>query len=132
MTWVESVSPSFRARHDSTHADDADRVLHSLEVTREQLAECFPATLGGVTVVLHRSALSLSLARPLVPLAWIGTAPAARRYVAGWSGDELHVLAPEVLVARASKVPGSREMLELTAAALVRWSWRTTRTCRAD
>jgi len=118
VTWVESVSPSFRARHDSTHADDADRVLHSLEVTREQLAECFPATLGGVTVVLHRSALSLSLARPLVPLAWIGTAPAARRYVAGWSGDELHVLAPEVLVARASKVPGSREMLELTAAAL--------------
>lgn len=118
MAWVESVSPSFRARHDSAQADDADRVLHSLEVTREQLAECFPRTLTGLTVVLHESALSLSLARPLLPLAWFGTAPAARRYVAGWSGEELHVLAPDALAARASSVPGSREMLELSAAAL--------------
>jgi hypothetical protein len=39
--------------------------------------------------------------------------------VAGWVGrEELHVLAPAALDARASKVPGSREMLALTAAAL--------------
>jgi hypothetical protein len=47
------------------------------------------------------------------------TAPAARRYVAGWAGTtELHVLAPGVLRARASAVTGSREMLALSAAAL--------------
>jgi hypothetical protein len=89
-----------------------------LELAREELAQWFPHTLSGIIVVLHHSAVSLSLARPLLPLAWIGTAPAARRYVAGWSGDELHVLAPDVLAERASNVSGSREMLELTAAAL--------------
>jgi hypothetical protein len=119
MPWVESVSPSFRARHESAQADDAQRLLHSLELTRERLTEYFPRAPGDFTVVLHRSALSLSMARPLLPLAWIGTAPAARRYVAGRAGgEELHVLTPEALEARASNVPGSREMLALTAAAL--------------
>jgi hypothetical protein len=37
MTWVESVSPSFRARHEAADADDADRILYSLEHTRERL-----------------------------------------------------------------------------------------------
>jgi hypothetical protein len=59
------------------------------------------------------------MARPLLPLARLATAPAARRYVAGWAGaEELHVLTPAALRARASNVSGSREMLELTAAAL--------------
>ncbi len=119
MPWVESVSASFRARHESAQADDAHRVLDSLELTRERLAELFPRTATELTVVLHRGSLSLSMTNPLLPLAWLSTAPAARRYVAGWAGaEELHVLAPAALEARASNVPGSREMLELTAAAL--------------
>ena len=119
MAWVESVSASFRARHESADADDADRVLDSLERTREELAELFPRTLSELTVVLHRGTASLSLASPLVPLAWLATAPAARRYVGGFAGaTELHVLAPRALEARASAVPGSREMLALTAPAL--------------
>lgn len=119
MAWVESTSPSFRARHDSTRAEDAQRVLRALELTREELSRYFPRQLDGVTVVLHRSALSLSMARPLVPLAWMATAPASRRYLAGWADDsELHVLTPAALQARASKVPGSREMLALSAPAL--------------
>lgn len=119
MAWVESVSASFRARHESEHADDADRVLHSLERTREQLAELFPRPVGELTVVLHGGMSSLSMAHPLLPLAWLAAAPAARRYVAGWAGgSELHVLAPAALEARASNVPGSREMLALTAASL--------------
>jgi hypothetical protein len=94
-------------------------VLHSLELAREQLARHFPVTLDEMTVVLHRSAASLWLARPTVPLAWFATAPAARRYLAGWAGrHELHVLDPAALEGRASSVPGSREMLELTAPAL--------------
>ena len=119
MAWVESASPSFRARHESTHADDVDRVLHSLERTREHLARLFPGTVDGMTVVFHSGVTSLSVACPMVPLAWVAAAPAARRYVAGWSGpDVLHVLRPDLLDARASTVPGSREMLATAASAL--------------
>ncbi|MBV9473871.1 MAG: hypothetical protein JO206_12955 [Solirubrobacterales bacterium] len=119
MTWVETSSPSFRARHEAAHAHDADRVLHSLERTRTRLAQLFPSTIAELTVVLHGGSISLSMTNPLLPLVWLATAPAARRYVGGWAGrDELHVLAPAALEARASAVPGSREMLALTAAAL--------------
>src|ERR1700730_2056418 len=119
MAWVESVSPSFRARHESALADDADRLLHALELTREQLAGVFPRTPGNLTVVMHDSAGSLALTNPLLPLTWMVTSPAARRYVAGWvGGGELHVLAPAALEARASNVSGSRQMLERAPAAL--------------
>jgi hypothetical protein len=119
VAWVESASQSFRARHDAAARDDAERILQSLELTRERLSEHFPATVAGLTVVLHRSRVSLSLARPVVPVAWAATAPAARRYLAGWAGtQELHMLAPGALDRRASAVPGSREMLELTPSAL--------------
>ncbi|MGI8863285.1 MAG: hypothetical protein ACR2JH_02625 [Solirubrobacteraceae bacterium] len=119
MAWVESVSPSFRARHDSAHADDADRVLDALERTRERLDKLFPRTVSDLTVVLHRDFRSLVMANPLLPLAWLRTAPAARRYVTGWAGgEELHVLTPAALDARASNVPGSREMLRLSASAV--------------
>ncbi len=119
MAWVESVSPSFRARHDDADADDADRTLGSLERTRARLDELFPHTVADLTVVLHRDNVSLTLSNPLLPLQRLATAPAARRYVAGWaSREELHVLAPSALRERASNVPGSAEMLALTAAAL--------------
>ena len=119
MAWVESVSPSFRARHESQDTDDADRVLHSLELTRDRLERVFPKTSGGLTVVLHSSTLAVSLTNPMLPLAWFATDPAARRYVAGWAGaGELHVLSPAALKARASNVPGSREMLAKAPAAL--------------
>jgi len=119
VAWVESASSSFRARHASTHADDADRVLHSLERTREYLGQYFPRTVDGIAVVFHPSVISLSLARPLMPVAWIAAAPAARRYVAGWCGPhELHVLLPDALEARASTVAGSRQMLARAVPAL--------------
>ena len=119
MAWVESASRSFRARHESACGDDAERVLYSLERTREQLADYFTVSVIGLTVVLHGSPASLALARPVVPLAWLATAPAARRYVAGWAGrDELHMLEPTALEQRASAVPGSREMLAQTPCAL--------------
>lgn len=119
MPWIESASRSFRARHDSACRDEAERVLHSLELVREQLSDYFPQTLVGVTVVLHDNSLSLALARPVLPIVWLATAPAARRYLGGWaSGQEIHMLTPRVLRERASGVPGSLEMLSLTAEAL--------------
>jgi hypothetical protein len=83
------------------------------------MGEFFPVTVEQLVVVLHGNTLSLSMANPALPAIWFATAPAARRYVGGWaSRTELHVLSATALRARASNVPGSREMLELTAAAL--------------
>ncbi len=119
MAWVESVSPSFRARHESDQTDDAARVLESLERTREHLDELFPRTVADVTVVLHPRGTLLALAHPLLPAARLLVAPAARRYLVGWAGSrELHALAPSALAERASGVPGSQEMLALTTDAL--------------
>lgn len=119
MPWVESRSPSFRARHDLQDEQDAAAVLDLLEQTRERLGSAFPKLPGEVAVVLHGSNLQLLLAQPYLPLARLQTAPAARRYLAGWfARREVHVLAPRLLAARASAVPGSREMLMLTPATL--------------
>ncbi|MFL5864390.1 MAG: hypothetical protein ACJ780_27070, partial [Solirubrobacteraceae bacterium] len=116
---MESASESFTARHDATAADDARHVLRSLERTREHLDGYFPRTPHGITIVLHGGQLGLALTNPLMPLIWLSTAPAARRYVVGWAGrTELHMLEPSVLAARASNVPGSQEMLEHGASCL--------------
>lgn len=119
MAWVESGSGAFRARHDAADARDARRVLESLELTQERLSGLFPRSPEDVTVILHGDVAALSLTNPVLPMEWLLTAPAARRYVGGWAGRrEIHVLAPNALRARASSVPGSREMLALTAASL--------------
>jgi hypothetical protein len=87
-------------------------VLDALEATRARLDVLFPRTVADVTVVFHRSPRLLDVAHPLIPLERALTAPAARRYVVGsTSADTIHVLAPRTLLARASQVPGSREML---------------------
>ena len=98
MPWVESASGSFRARHDEADARDARRVLQSLELTRARArASCSRARVDELTVVLHRSVASLTLTNPPLPLAWLLTAPAARRYVAGWAGRQR---APRALARR--------------------------------
>src|SRR4051794_32676114 len=112
MAWVQTGSDRFRVRHDSADAGDAREVLHSLELTRGRLEDLLPRHLEEMTVVLHGSVGSLMMTNPTLPATWLATAPAARRYVAGWVGaNELHVLSPTVLRGRASNVPGSREML---------------------
>ena len=119
MTWVESVSASFTARHDQTATDDARQVLQSLERTRRYLEGYFPRTPGDVTLVLHGGPAGLIASNPLMPLVWLATAPAARRYVVGWAGrNVIHMLEPELLRGRASNVSGSAEMLEYGAACL--------------
>lgn len=119
MAWVETASASFTARHDSADADDAQRVLMSLERARDQLGPLFRRRPEPITVVLHGSTVGLALTNPLLPVTWLLTAPAARRYVAGWAGKEaLHVLTLAALRRRASGVAGSRQMLERTAACL--------------
>lgn len=119
MAWVETRSPPFVARHDSADEEGARGVLATLAGARTRVDPLLGVSLEEVTVVVHRSDAQLVLAQPVLPLVRHLTAPAARRYLAGWAGaDELHVLAPDVLARRASSVAGSREMLSLVPAAL--------------
>ena len=116
MAWAESVSPSFRARHETRDTDDVDGLLEGLERLRDRLARVFDDTPADVEVIVHGSPLALDLARPLLPLLRRGDAPAARRYRTGTaSAGRIDVLAPRQLAARASRVPGSEELLALTA-----------------
>jgi len=112
VTWVESHSLSFTARHDDSQASQAEAVLEELESFRRELEGLFKRTPYEIAVVIHPRSLMLTLAQPWLPLARMVAAPASRRYFAGWfSSSEIHVLAPEALEARASGVGGSREAL---------------------
>jgi hypothetical protein len=115
VAWVESHSLSFSARHDSSQAGEANRVLDALEHQRDELGLLFEHAPGEVAVILHPRSAALTLAQPWLPLARMVAAPASRRYFAGWFSErEIHVLAPPALERRASSVPGSREALLLT------------------
>jgi hypothetical protein len=115
VSWVESHSVSFAARHDSAQTQQAEAVLDALEAFRERLRGLFARTPYDVAVVIHPRPLMLALAHPWLPLARLVATPASRRYFAGWfSSREIHVLAPAALERRASRVAGSREALLLT------------------
>ena len=115
MPWVETDSASFTARHEADDADAALELLDELERYRSDLDDLFDVVPGDLAVVIHSSAMALSLAHPWLPLARRVAAPASRRYMAGWfSSGEIHVLAPAALEERASAVPGSREALMLS------------------
>lgn len=112
MTWVETSSPSFTARHEAEDSEAAAATLEALEEYRSHLTELFESVPDEVAVVMHSHPAALSLAHPWLPLARICAAPAARRYMAGWFAQgEIHVLSPWALEARASRVAGSREAL---------------------
>src|SRR4051794_10578836 len=103
MAWVESSSATFSARHESSDAEDAARVLASLEEARGRLDDVFPRSPEELTVVLHGSLGALYMAQPFLPVARRMAAPAGRRYQVGWFGArELHVLSPSALERRAS------------------------------
>jgi hypothetical protein len=119
VPWVETASPHFAARHELADDDDVAGVLELLEGTRERLGAAFPVLPEDVEVIVHGSDAALTVAQPYLPLLRRMVAPASRRYLVGWFGaGSIHVLAPRVLAARASNVPGSREMNLLAPAAL--------------
>jgi hypothetical protein len=120
MAWLETASETFVARHDERDAEDALRVLAQLEHARPRLQRRLGAEVGELAVVLHPTSAQLDAAQPWLPIQRARTAPAARRYVVGRVTDEeLHVLAPRVLAARASNVEGSLELLMLAPSALL-------------
>jgi hypothetical protein len=93
MTWIETDSLSFTARHDDADLACAHRVLDSLEDLRLRLEDRFDQVPGSVTVILHDNPAWLSAAHPLLPAVCWSAAPAARRYLAGWPMlGEIHTL----------------------------------------
>jgi hypothetical protein len=114
MSWVETSSPSFTARHEAEQEGDAEAVLDALETHRARLREMYPRLPEDVTVILHDSWLQLALALPRLPMARRLASPAARRYmVGGFTQREVHVLAPARLRELAG-APDSLEALMLT------------------
>ena len=121
MTWLETPSRTFVARHDERDEPDAAQVLAQLEAARERFAALLPgADPGELAVVLHGTEAQLDAAQPWLVMQRAQTAAAARRYLVGWCTErELHVLSPRVLAHRASNAPGSLELLMLTPVALL-------------
>lgn len=119
MTWVESESRHFAARHEEDDSEDVAGVMEQLEATREQLTPAFGRMPGTVNVVVHASDAALCFAQPMVPIMRLLTAPAARRYIVGWAErDEINVLAPRVLQARTTSQSDSKQLGLLAPAAL--------------
>src|SRR3954451_24738205 len=115
MSWIETESLSFTARHDSEDAAFAERTLDRMEELRLRLEDRFEVVPGNITVVLHTNPLCLSLAPPFLPAARWSAAPAGRRYLAGWPmSTELHVLNDPHMERRAGG-EDSREALRGTA-----------------
>ena len=115
MSWIETDSLSFTARHDSGDAAYAERTLDRLEDLRLRLEDRFEVVPADVTVVIHTSPAWLSMAHPFLPAARWSSAPAGRRYLAGLAmATELHVLNDTHMERRAAG-EDSREALRGTA-----------------
>jgi len=103
MSWIETESLSFTARHDSDDSAFAERTLDRLENLRLRLEDRFEEMPDEVTVVVHTNPVWLTLAHPFLPAARWSAAPAGRRYLAGWAmSTELHVLNDPHLERRAA------------------------------
>src|SRR5512134_2574350 len=115
MTWVETESLSFTARHETEDDACAQRTLDRLEDLRLRLEDRFDDAPGDITVVVHPTPGWLAAAHPFLPLARLAAAPAGRRYLAGWAmATELHVLNDDYLERR-SAGEDSRDALLGTA-----------------
>ncbi len=112
MTWIETESLSFTARHDDADTACAQRILDALEELRLRLEERFSEAPGDVTVVIHDNPAYLSAAHPLLPPVRWSAAPSARRYVSGWPmTGEIHVLSDEWMQRRAGGEDSLRALL---------------------
>ncbi len=111
MAWIETESLSFTARHDDADTACAQRILDRLEELRLRLEERFDETPGDVTVVIHDNPAWLSAAHPLLPPVRWSSAPAGRRYWAGWPmAGEIHVLSDEWMDRRAGGEDSARSL----------------------
>ena len=108
-------------------------MLESLEAFRGEVAGLFEHVPEDIAVVLHPRSAALTLAHPWLPLARRVSAPAGRRYFAGWfSETDIHVLSPPALEPRASNVEGRGRpsCCRLSTSTRTSCSARTMTSCR--
>src|ERR1700709_2574253 len=111
MSWIETESLSFTARHDTDDSAYAERTLDRMEDLRLRLEDRFGRVPGEVTIVIHTNPAWLTMAHPFLPAARWSAAPAGRRYLAGWAmATGLHVLNDTHMERRAAR-GGSKEAL---------------------
>jgi hypothetical protein len=112
MTWIETDSLSFTARHDDADLACAHRVLDELEDLRLRLEDRFTEVPGNVAIVIHDNPAWLSAAHPLLPAVRWSAAPAARRYLAGWPmSGEIHTLNDSWMERRSAGEDSRRALL---------------------
>ena len=103
VTWIETTSLSFVARHEDGDTAFAEELLDRLEDIRLKLEERFEVVPGDVGVVVHPSPVWLTMAHPFLPAVRWAAAPAGRRYLAGWPmATEVHVLGESAMEKRAA------------------------------
>jgi hypothetical protein len=111
VTWIETDSLSFTARHDDADTACAQRILDDLEDLRLKLEERFEEVPGEITIVIHDNPAWLSAAHPLLPPVRWSAAPSGRRYLAGWPmKTEIHVLSDEWMERRAAGEDSARAL----------------------
>ncbi|MEX0620932.1 MAG: hypothetical protein WD181_05055 [Solirubrobacterales bacterium] len=115
MTWTETNSLTFSARHEDGDTGYAEELLDRLEDLSLRLEDRFEAAPDDISIVIHPSAIWLNLAHPFFPAVRWSAAPAGRRYVAGWPmATEIHVLGESAMEKRAAG-EASLEALKGTA-----------------
>jgi hypothetical protein len=115
MTWIETTSLTFSARHEESDTAYAEELLDRLEDLSLRLEDRFEIVPGGTSIVVHPSPLWLTLAHPFLPAVRWSAAPAGRRYLAGWPmATEIHVLGERAMAKRAAG-EASLEALKGTA-----------------
>lgn len=103
MTWIETTSLTFLARHEDADTKYAEELLDRLEDLSLKLEDRFEIVPGEITVVVHPSPIWLTAAHPFLPFVRWSAAPAGRRYLAGWPmATEVHVLGEAAMEKRAA------------------------------
>ena len=103
MTWIETTSLTFTARHEDGDRSYAEDLLDRLEDLSLKLEDRFEVVPGDIGVVIHPSPAWLNAAHPFLPFVRYAAAPAGRRYLAGWPmATEVHVLGERAMEKRAA------------------------------
>ena len=83
MSWVQTDSLSFVARHENVDEASAVRILDRLEDLRLELEDRFERAPDGITVIVHPSGAWLAAAHPFLPAARLAAAAAGPAADAG-------------------------------------------------
>lgn len=103
MTWIETTSLTFAARHEDADTSYAEELLDRLEDLSVRLEDRFETVPGEIAIVVHPSPIWLTMAHPFLPAVRWSAAPAGRRYLAGWPmATEIHVLGEAAMKKRAA------------------------------